>query len=173
MKKLASFIIFTVMFAVVGTLAFPIGDTYAVPVDLYEDTPSGGGGSGGSSTCEKTFLGMRPWYMGVTKYDSTTGTCIIATPGTVDGDGDTMAIFVWKIILNIVSDVTLLIGYVAIAFVIWGGYKYIMSNGEPQNVAVAKKTITNALIGLVIALLATVIVNTIIVVINASVTKTA
>jgi len=175
MKKLASFIIFTVMFAVVGTLAFPIGDTYAVPANQfeYEESLSGGGGSGGSSTCEKTFLGMRPWYMGVTKYDSATNTCIIATPGTVDGDGDTMAIFVWKIILNIISDVTLLIGYVAIAFVIWGGYKYIMSNGEPQNVAVAKKTITNALIGLVIALLATVIVNTIIVVINASVSRTA
>ena len=167
MKKLASFITFIVLFATVGVVAFPAGDSYAVPVDTLD--AGAGGGSGGSGTCEKTFLGMRPWYMGLTeqKADSTgKTTCVIKSPS---GDGSSMANFVWKIILNIISDVTLMVGYVAIVFVVWGGYKYIMSNGEPGNVATAKKTITNALIGLVIALLSTVIVNTIIVVVNGAV----
>jgi hypothetical protein len=147
MKKIASFIIATFLGALVTVTAFPAGDTYA-------------------GTCEKTFLGMRPWYMGLTEEKAdTTGatTCVIKSPS---GDGASMAEFTWKIILNLASDVTLMAGYVAIIFVIWGGYKYIMSNGEPGNVATAKKTITNALIGLVIAILSTVIVNTIIVVIN-------
>lgn len=150
MKKLASFIISTVLCAVIGAATFPAGDTYA-------------------GTCEKTFLGMRPWYMGLTeeKADSTGATtCVIKSPG---GDGDSMAVFTWKIALNIISDITLMVGYVAIAFVVWGGYKYIMSNGEPGNVATAKKTIVNALIGLIIAILSTVIVNTIITVISGSV----
>ena len=150
MKKIASFIIATFLGAFVTATMFPSGVTYA-------------------GTCEKTFLGMRPWYMGLTeeKPDSTgKTTCVIKSP---EGDGSSMANFTWKIILNIAADVSLLVGYVAVAFVVWGGYKYIMSNGEPGNVATAKKTITNALIGLVIAILSAVIVNTVIVVINGAV----
>ena len=41
-----------------------------------------------------------------------------------------------------------------------------MSTGEPGKVTEAKKMITNALIGLIIAVLATVIVNTILVVLG-------
>ena len=82
--------------------------------------------------------------------------------------GDDLASFVWKIVLNISADIALLVGYAAIGFVIYGGFKYIMSTGEPGKVAEAKKMITNALIGLVIAVLATVIVNTILVVIGAA-----
>lgn len=156
MKKIASFIIATFLGATVATAAFPSGVTYA-------------------GSCEKTFLGMRPWYMGLTesKADSTgASTCVIKGPDD-DKDGTAtsaeMANFVWKIALNIMADISLMVGYVAIAFVVWGGYKYIMSNGEPGNVATAKKTITNALIGLVIAILSTVIVNTIIVVVNGAV----
>jgi hypothetical protein len=55
---------------------------------------------------------------------------------------------------------------VTIGFIVYGGYKYIMSNGDPSNVVKAKSTITNAVIGLIIAILSTVIVNTIFVVIN-------
>ena len=43
-----------------------------------------------------------------------------------------------------------------------------MSTGEPPKVAQAKTIITNALIGLVIAILATVIVNTILIVVGSS-----
>lgn len=147
MKKIVSFIASTILCAMIGVAMLPATNTYA-------------------ADCEKTFLGMRPWYMGLTeKKSDTTGasTCVVKSP---DGTEDGMAGFVWKIILNITADITLMVGYVAIGFVVWGGYKYIMSNGEPGNVATAKKTIANALIGLVIALLATVIVNTIITVVN-------
>jgi hypothetical protein len=62
-----------------------------------------------------------------------------------------------------------MVGYVSAGFIVYGGYKYIMSGGEAKNVALAKTTITNAVIGLIIAILSTVIVNTIIVVLNSAV----
>lgn len=48
---------------------------------------------------------------------------------------------------------------VAVAFVIYGGFLYLISQGEPDRAAAARKTIVNAVIGLVIALLATGIVS--------------
>lgn len=65
------------------------------------------------------------------------------------------------LILNIGDILAQLAGYVSVAFIIYGGIKYILSAGTAAGVEAAKKTITNALIGLVIAVLAVVIVNTI------------
>ena len=50
-------------------------------------------------------------------------------------------------------------GMVAVAFVIYGGFKYLTSQGEPDNTKNARQTILNAVIGLVIAILATAIVS--------------
>lgn len=47
---------------------------------------------------------------------------------------------------------------VAIGYVIYGGFMYLTSQGEPDKAKNAQQTITNAIIGLVIALLATGIV---------------
>lgn len=63
-----------------------------------------------------------------------------------------------KILLAIV-DILLRIGaIVAIGYVIYGGIQYILSQGEPDKISGARQTITNAIIGLVIAMLATGIV---------------
>ena len=116
-----------------------------------------------AADCSGSFLGLKPWHDGLTTTATDAAgnaTCVIQAPAK--GDSDAMASFVWRIVLNISADISLLVGYAAIIFVIWGGYKYIMSTGEPQKVAQAKQMIMNALIGLVIAVLATVIVNTII-----------
>jgi uncharacterized membrane protein (DUF373 family) len=50
-------------------------------------------------------------------------------------------------------------GMVAVVFVIYGGVKYILSQGNPENTKKAWGTILNSLIGLVIAILSTTIVN--------------
>lgn len=49
-------------------------------------------------------------------------------------------------------------GIVAIGFVIYGGYQFILSQGEPERAAAARNTIINAIIGLAIAISATGIV---------------
>jgi hypothetical protein len=63
-------------------------------------------------------------------------------------------------ILLAVVEIVLRIGaYVAIAMIIWGGIQYQLSQGEPDKTKNARTTIINAIIGLVIAILATAIVN--------------
>jgi ABC-type Fe3+ transport system permease subunit len=57
-----------------------------------------------------------------------------------------------EILLRIVAMVT-------VAFVAYGGFEYLISQGEPDKIQSAKNTILNAFIGLAIALLATVLVN--------------
>lgn len=59
-----------------------------------------------------------------------------------------------------VVEILLRIGTIAaVAFVIYGGFLYMTSQGEPDKAASARKTIINAVAGLVISLLATGIVS--------------
>lgn len=112
--------------------------------------------------CTDSFLGMRPWY-----YDDGNGVNICGKDSNGEdqilapGSGDDIPAYVWKIAMNILFDLFLAIGYVAMGFVIYGGYQYIMSQGDPAKAMRGKKTLTNAIIGTVIAMGATVIVNTI------------
>ena len=59
-------------------------------------------------------------------------------------------------IINVVIGV---IGFVAVAFIIFGGYQYTTSAGDPGKVKKAKDTILYGIIGLVVAMLAYAIVN--------------
>ncbi len=49
--------------------------------------------------------------------------------------------------------------FVAIVFIVYGGIRYVISQGEPDRVATAQGTILNAVIGLVIAVVATAVVS--------------
>lgn len=49
-------------------------------------------------------------------------------------------------------------GFLAIVYVVYGGFRYVLSQGEPENTKIAKDAILNAVIGLVIAVLASAIV---------------
>jgi hypothetical protein len=65
---------------------------------------------------------------------------------------------VWKIAFPIVETLIKVAGYIAVGFVIWGGIKYMKSQGDPSEISGAQKTIQNALIGLVIAVLSVTLV---------------
>ena len=56
------------------------------------------------------------------------------------------------------NTVLLLVGVVAVLFLIIGGFQYIASGGNPEQVNKAKNTIFYAIIGIVVALLAYVVV---------------
>lgn len=64
-----------------------------------------------------------------------------------------------KVLLALVEIALRVGGLVAVGFIIYGGFKFILSNGEPDRAAGARQTIINALVGLVIAILATGIVS--------------
>jgi FtsH-binding integral membrane protein len=50
-------------------------------------------------------------------------------------------------------------GIFAVVFIMYGGFQYLTSQAEPDKVNKAKHTIINALVGLIIAILASVIIN--------------
>ncbi len=81
---------------------------------------------------------------------------ITTTGGNCNDSGVTGAISAAVQILSIV------VGVAAVITIIWGGFKYITSGGDPNKVANAKNTLIYALIGIAIAVLAQLIVNIVI-----------
>ncbi len=100
-------------------------------------------------------LGFRPWFDGLCE-----GSGDSATITSPEGTDEAIGAFVWTIILNVLFDVLLVVGYLAVGFVIYGGYLYIMSQGDPGKAAKGKRTLMMAIIGVIIAMGSSVIVNT-------------
>lgn len=146
MKKQFKKIIFALVF--LAALVMPFFNTshaYAAsPVDSTVDISRG-------------FLGLKPWYDGLT----VNGGQLVCVKDTDEGARAAgcmyIATFILTIASNIAIDLVALGTYLALGFVIYGGYKYIFSNGDPGSVASGKKTIINTSIGLGILLLSNVI----------------
>jgi len=64
----------------------------------------------------------------------------------------------WVIAMNAIEILLQVVAYVSSAFLIWGGFKFIKSEGDPSKVAEARLAIRNAIVGLVIALISVAIV---------------
>ncbi len=94
--------------------------------------------------------GAKPWYSGLCKMDGANKTNDIEL--TTPQESGT------KIALNILNIIMVLAGYVAVAYVMWGGFNYLTATGDSGKTASAKRTITNALIGLLISLSAVAII---------------
>lgn len=81
------------------------------------------------------------------------------TSGCNTGGIDGAETGIKKLAKNIVNIFSIVIGVIAIIFILYGGFKYITSGGDSNNVSAAKNTIIYAIIGLVIVALAQVIVH--------------
>lgn len=95
------------------------------------------------------FLGLPTWYKYL-DFSYADGECDVNFKAETD---------IPKVLLAIFEIIMRLLGVVAVVMTLYGGFTYIMSQGEPEATKNAKNTIINALIGLAIALSATVIVN--------------
>jgi Flp pilus assembly pilin Flp len=58
------------------------------------------------------------------------------------------------VLLAVVDDLLRIAGLIAVAFIIYGGYQYVSSQGQPERTSRAQNTITDALIGVAIAVTA-------------------
>ena len=94
--------------------------------------------------CDAGFAGFVPWHYKLTKDAKT---CEVKIENE-DGIKGAVAV----IASNVAIDLTMAVGYIAVAMIGWGGYLYILSSGDAGKMASAKKTITAAIIGLVISL---------------------
>ncbi|OYX34726.1 hypothetical protein B7Z00_05225 [Candidatus Saccharibacteria bacterium 32-50-10] len=109
-----------------------------------------------AAPCTDQFLGINAWYKGL---QDPANNCSVVMKA--DGTSDDVRIFVTTIALNILQAGLAIVAYVTVFFIIKGGFMYMTSAGSQDGMASAKKTITNAIIGLVIAVFAASVVNAI------------
>ena len=68
---------------------------------------------------------------------------------------------IWVIAANVATDITVLAAYLVLGYVIYGGYLYTFSGGDPGKVTTGRKALSQAFIGLAIVMLAYVIMSSI------------
>lgn len=113
-----------------------------------------------AAACSKpTFLGiLKPWYQYLTLSTDQYGNCNIA-----NFNGSSKQILgahspILLIALAILDDLIRIAAVVSVGFIIWGGIQYVISQGSPDATKKAQQTIINALIGLLVAMIAASIV---------------
>jgi len=110
-----------------------------------------------ATTCTnaKPILSFPVWYRGL---NPNAGSCELVSPDAVGGLGP----FIWRIVLNVIDIGLQLVGYIAVGFILYGGFQFMISQGSPDGSTKARKTILNAVIGLVISIASVAIVNLIV-----------
>lgn len=81
----------------------------------------------------RNFLGMTSWDCNVSD--------------NISSENDLIS-NITTIASNILTDITVIASYLVIGYVMWGGYQYMFSSGDPGKAASGRKTLTNAFIGL-------------------------
>ncbi len=104
-----------------------------------------------SAACDDRLMGIPPWYRGVT----TGADCLVQNPV----GSDQLQAFITKVALNIVEIMMVITAYIALFFILYGGFLFIANNGSSETVQKGSRTVLNAVIGLAISLGAVAILN--------------
>lgn len=105
--------------------------------------------SAAACTDQSAILTFPNWYRGV--YTNNGDKCEIDFK---NGINDT-----WVVVTNVVEILIQAVGYIAVGFIIFGGFRYITSQGEASGITDAKNTITRAIVGLIISIVSVLILN--------------
>ena len=99
--------------------------------------------------CSKpTFFGLVPWYQYLQLGPQPN--CDVQGLNVLGAKSSFLLIG-----LAVLDDLLRIAALAAVGFVIYGGIQYVTSQGSPDDTRKAKDTLINALVGLVLALLAT------------------
>lgn len=107
------------------------------------------------ATCEPGgFFGFPTWYKYITdKMDPTT--CTIIT----EGDNKFTLMDIWLIVAAVIEMAIYLAGIIAVVMIIWGGFRLIISQGNPDSIKAGRNSVLYAVIGLVISISARALMN--------------
>lgn len=105
--------------------------------------------SAAACTDQSSILTFPNWYRGI--YENNGDNCVLFPDSNINAT--------WVIVTNVVEILLQVVGYVAVGFIIVGGFKYITSQGDAAGVKQAKDTITRAIVGLVISIVSVLILN--------------
>lgn len=118
---------------------------------------------GVAKQCANPFLGIQPWfiYLPDAAFVDKNGvvTCNVDNFELFGKTGSGQGSYLLNVGLAVLDALIRIAGLIAVAFVIVGGAKYITSQGEPDKASQARGAIINALIGLVIAIVAAALVS--------------
>jgi hypothetical protein len=101
-----------------------------------------------------SFLSFPTWYRGLEGKDNGKGGCDFG-----DLKGKNLGSTIFTIILNVIDMALRVVAILAIGFIIFGGFLYLTSQGEPERTKKGTDTLLKAVIGLVIAILSTAVVS--------------
>ena len=96
-------------------------------------------------TLSQRFFSFPTWYRGLP--------CDTGNEINLEGK-DIGTDVVFPIALNIIDIALRVVAIMAVGFVIYGGFRYVTSRGEPEQTKKAQDTILKAIIGAVIAMVA-------------------
>lgn len=116
--------------------------------------PIASAATSGGDCGQQGVLGFPLWYRGLASQDSE-GNCNIETPTS----SDDISGFISQIALNVLEIALVATAYVSVFFIMFGGFKFIVSRGNPDASAKARSTILYAVIGLVVSIAAASAVN--------------
>lgn len=136
MKKKILFCLFALL-ASVSSMLF-------APTPTYADSLCKGSKAGA--------LGITRWCEGLTDTE---------IQEWKEGGREKIAATLKKVALNIGAMIAEVGAYIAVAFVMYGGFLYMTSSGDPGQAAKGKKVLTNAVIGIIITRIADLIMKTI------------
>ena len=131
MKRLKLFIVAMSLFGVIG---------------VFAPAPAASADGGG---CNARFLTLPTWYNKLTNAD-----CSIKSPKDVGVNK-----FIWIIVLNVLNIMLQVVGYISVGYIIFGGFKYLTSGGDSNQVTSGRKTIINAVVGLILSFMSVAIVS--------------
>jgi len=100
------------------------------------------------------FFGFPTWYKYIKKFDDN----CVPEVSFLTGSGEIRGTVVIQVALAIVDILLRLGALLAVGFVMYGGFVYLTSQGEPDGIKRGRQAIMNALVGLVIAISASAIV---------------
>ncbi len=88
------------------------------------------------------FLGLPAWYEGLT----------VGSDCNVEAPSGDITKFITILSFNIIRIGLMAVAYIAIGFILYGGFKFLTAEGESEKMVGARRTIINAVIGLIISI---------------------
>lgn len=105
----------------------------------------------GAACSPPRLLTFPAWYKGLQDPNDCRS---LKSPGDVG-----LSKYIWTIVFNIIEILLQLVGYLCVAFIIFAGFRFMVSSDSPDGMTKARKTLLNAVIGLVISIASVAIVN--------------
>lgn len=108
-----------------------------------------------AGNCSNSFLGLPTWH----KYLTKDSNCTIVGPTKQGSDELDVPKVATRVGLAVIDILLRVGGMVAFAFIVISGFKFTLSQGNPDQEKAARETAINAVIGMVITIFAVAIVS--------------